>query len=154
MNKWQLGFTTGAAPRPRERQVPAGDGPTGLEERRRAKSRLGLPEEARVGSCSEAGREGLWCHRVFVSQGVAHVVVDAASIAVKRRSRRAKTDRLEVHQLLTMRRRHVAGEKKGWSVGRVPSVAEEDRRQWPRALVTTPRARTRGLNRSKGLRAG
>src|SRR5262244_1125242 len=46
VNKWKLGFTTGAAQRPRERQVPAGDCHTVLEEIRRAKSRFGLPEEA------------------------------------------------------------------------------------------------------------
>jgi hypothetical protein len=41
VNKWKRGFTTGAAQRPRERQVPAGDCQTVLEERRRAKNRLG-----------------------------------------------------------------------------------------------------------------
>jgi hypothetical protein len=44
VNKWKLGFTTGAAQRPRERQVPAGDCHTVLEEIRRAKNRFGLPE--------------------------------------------------------------------------------------------------------------
>jgi hypothetical protein len=34
VNKWQLGCTTGAAPRPRERHVPAGDCQAVLEERR------------------------------------------------------------------------------------------------------------------------
>jgi transposase len=110
VNKWKRGCTTGAAPRLRERHVPAGDGPTVLEEIRRAKSRFGLPEATRVGSCSEAGRDGFWLHRFCVRQGVATAVVDAASIAVKRRSRRAKTDRLDVHQLLPMLLRHHAGE--------------------------------------------
>jgi hypothetical protein len=48
--------------------------------------------------------------------------VDSASIEVKRRPRRAKTDRLEVHKLLTMRLRHVAGEERVWSIVRGPSV--------------------------------
>ena len=81
-------------------------------------------------------------------------MVDSASIEVNRRYRRAKTDRLDVHKLLTMRRRHMAGEKKGWSVVRVPSVADEDRRQWHRELLTTQRDRTRGLNGIKGRLAG
>ena len=51
VNKWKLGFTTGAAQRPRERQVPAGDCHTVREESRRAKSRFGLPAEARVVRC-------------------------------------------------------------------------------------------------------
>jgi hypothetical protein len=54
VNKGKLGFTTGAAQRPRERHVPAGDCQAVLEEIRRAKSRFGLPEETRVVSCYEA----------------------------------------------------------------------------------------------------
>jgi transposase len=81
-------------------------------------------------------------------------VVDSASIEVNRRYRRAKTDRLDVHKLLTMLLRHTAGEKKVWSVVRVPSVAEEDRRQLHRELLTTKRDRTRVINRIKGLLAG
>jgi transposase len=41
-----------------------------------------------------------------------------------------------------------------WRVVRVPSVADEDRRQLHRDLVTTKRARTRVLNRRKGVLAG
>jgi hypothetical protein len=63
VNTWTLGFTTGAAQRPRERHVPAGDGQTVLEERRRAKSRFGWPEEARGVRGDEAGREGLGLQR-------------------------------------------------------------------------------------------
>jgi hypothetical protein len=70
VNTWKLGFTMGAAQRPRERQVPAGDCQTVLEEIRRAKSRLGLPAEARVVSGYEAGRDGLWLHRFFISPGL------------------------------------------------------------------------------------
>jgi transposase len=154
VNKWQLGCTTGAAQRPRERQVPAGDGQTVLEERRRATSRFGLPAEARVVRGYAAGRDGWWLHRFFVSHGVEHSVVDSASIEVHRRSRRAKPDRLDVPKLLTMLRRHAAGEKQVGSVVRVPSVVEEDRRQLHRDLLPPKRERTRVSNRLKGLLAG
>ena len=100
VNQWKLGFTTGAAQRPRERHVPAGDCQTVLEEIRRAQHRFGWPEEARVVSCYEAGRDGFWLHRFFVSHGVEHSVVDSASIEVNRRYRRAKTDRLYVPKRL------------------------------------------------------
>jgi transposase len=73
---------------------------------------------------------------------------------VNRRYRRAKTDRLDVHKLLTMLLRHAAGEKQVWRVVRVPSMAEEDCRQLHRELLTTKRDRTRVINRSKGLLAG
>jgi transposase len=80
-------------------------------------------------------------------------VVDSASIAVNRRHRRAKTDRLDVQQLLMMLLRHAAGERKVWSIVRVPSVEEEDRRQLHRALATVKQDRTRVINRIKGLLA-
>ena len=73
---------------------------------------------------------------------------------MNRRDRRTKTDRLDVHKLLTMLLRHAAGEKKVWSVVRVPSVVDDDRRQRHRELLTTKRDRTRMSNRIKGLLAG
>jgi transposase len=101
-------------------------------------------------SGDEAGRDWVWLHRFCVRQGIENSVVDAASIEVNRRSRRAQTERLEVHKRLTMRRQ-AAGAKQVWSVVRVPSVADADRRQRHRELLTTQRARTRVHNRIKGL---
>jgi transposase len=49
--------------------------------------------------------------------------------------------------------RHVAGEPQVWSVVRVPSEVDEDRRQLHRALTTATRERTRVINRIKGLLA-
>jgi transposase len=60
---WKLGFTTGAAQRPRERSMPAGAIPVLKEEIARATQRFGLPDDTRVVSCNEAGREGFWLHR-------------------------------------------------------------------------------------------
>jgi transposase len=93
-------------------------------------------------------------HRSLVAHGVQNHVIDSASIEVNRRQRRAKTDRLDVRKLLTMLLRHTAGEKKVWSVVRVPSVDEEDRRQLHRELTTAKQDRTRVINRLKGLLAG
>jgi transposase len=150
---WKLGFTTGAAQRPRERTMPAGAIHVLHEEIARAKQRFGLPHDTRVVSCYEAGRDGFWLHRWLEAQGVENFVVDSSSIEVNRRHRRAKTDRLDVHKLLTMLLRHVAGEKRVWSIVRVPSVEEEDRRHLHRALATAKRDRTRVINRLKGLLA-
>ena len=150
---WKLCFTTGAAQRPRERTMPAGAIHVLHEELARAKQRFGLPSDTRVVSCYEAGRDGFWLHRCLEAQGVENVVVDSSSIEVNRRHRRTKTDRLDVHKLLTMLLRHVAGEQRVWSIVRVPSVEEEDRRQLHRALATAKRDRTRVINRIKGLLA-
>ena len=152
-NQWKLGFTTGAAQRPRERHVPARHLEAVREEICRAQARFGLPEDAPVLSGYEAGRDGFWLHRWLVTQGVANWVVDSSSIEVHRRHRRAKTDRLDVQKLLTMLLRHAAGERKVWRIVRVPSVEEEDRRQLHRALTTAKRDRTRVINRIKGLLA-
>ena len=125
-NTWKLGFTIGVAQPPRERTIPAGDVARVPQEITRAKQCFGLPEDARVVSCYEAGRDGFWLHRSLVAPGLPNHVSDSASIEVNRRQRRVKTDRLDVRKFLTMLLRHMAGERKVWSVGRVPSVEEED----------------------------
>jgi transposase len=150
-NTWKLGFTIGMAQQPRARTIPAGALDPLQQEIARAKQRFGLPEAARVVSCYEAGRDGFWLHRALVAHGVTNHVIDSASIEVNRRQRRAKTDRLDVRKLLTMLLRHMAGEKKVWSVVRVPSVEEEDRRQLHREMLTAKQDRTRVINRIKGL---
>jgi transposase len=152
-NTWKLGFTIGMAQQPRERMIPSGDVERLQQEIARAKQRFGLPEEARVVSCYEAGRDGFWLHRYLVAHSVQNHVIDSASIEVNRRQRRAKTDRLDVRKLLTMLLRHSAGEKKVWSVVRVPSVDEEDRRQLHREMQTAKQDRTRVINRIQGLLA-
>jgi transposase len=76
----------------------------------------------RVVSCYEAGRDGFWLHRYLTVVGIENVVVDSSSIEVNRRSRRAKTDRLDLEKLLTVLIRYHTGEKKVWRVVRVPSV--------------------------------
>ena len=64
-----------------------------------AKHRFGLPADAAVESCYEAGRDGFWIDRYLTALGVCNRVVDSASIDVNRRARRAKTDRLDVRKL-------------------------------------------------------
>jgi transposase len=59
-NHWKLGFTTGAAQRPWERNVSARHLEAVREEIRKAKERFGLPADAPVISCYEAGRDGFW----------------------------------------------------------------------------------------------
>ena len=109
-----------------------------VSEIERAKGRFGLGQSVRVLSCYEAGRDGFWLHRFLAYHGVENMVVDSSSIEVKRRSRRVKTDRLDVGKLLAMLLRYEGGERSVWSVVRVPTVEEEDRRQLHRELYTAP----------------
>lgn len=151
--KWMLGFTTSPAQRPRMRTIPACDLRALAHEILRAKARLGLPAEAPVRSCYEAGRDGFWLHRWLTAQGIANVVVDSSSIEVNRKARRAKTDRLDAHKLLQLLMRWAGGERKVWSVVHVPSAAAEDERQLTREIATVREDRTRVRNRIQGLLA-
>jgi transposase len=92
-------------------------------------------------------------HRYLTASGIDNVIVDSASIEVKRRGRRLKTDRLDAGKLLTMLIRHCQGEQKVWSVVHVPSAADEDRRHVHRDLEEMKAERTQHSNRIKGLLA-
>lgn len=151
--EWKLGFTVGLGQAPRLRTIPARN-LVGLQrEIELAKVRFGLPRDAGVLSCYEAGRDGFWLHRFLEASGVNNLVVDSASIEVNRRFRRAKTDRLDVGKLLTMLVRYQQGEPKVWSVVHVPSVVEEDQRQLHRELLALKREQTHHINRLKGILA-
>jgi transposase len=148
---WKLAFATSHAHAPRLRTMPARDRTQLAAEIAAAKARFGLPAEAPVVSCYEAGRDGFWVHRALLAFGVGNHVVDSASIQQNRRKRRPKSDRLDAAALLRLLLRHRAGERDVWSVVHVPSVDEEDRRPLHRELFTLTRERTRQVNRIKGL---
>jgi transposase len=78
--------------------------------------------------------------------GVTNRVVGSASIEVNRRSRRAKTDRLDELKLVHMLVRVCYGEPRVWSELRVPSVADEAARQVSRERTALIQERTRPVN--------
>lgn len=151
---WKLGFRSGGpATPPRIRTTPARDLAALDREIAAAKRRFGLPGDAPVLSCYEAGRDGFWLHRALLARSVTNLVVDSCSIDRPARGRHPKSDRLDTTALLDKLGRHAAGDWRGWSVVHVPSVAEEDRRQLHRELTTLTWERTRLVNRLKGLLA-
>jgi len=123
------------AQKPRLRTIPARDLDGLQREIQRAKQRFDLPNDAPVVSCHEAERDGFWLYRYLDNNAIANTVVDAASIELNRRARRAKSDRLDVAKLWTMLIRYHGGEPKLWSVVRIPSPVDEDRRQPHRELM-------------------
>jgi transposase len=153
-NEWKLASAAGPADNPRLRTIRGRDTDAVLREIAAAKARFGLPEDAAVVSCYEAGRDGFWLHRFLANHGVENVVVDSSSIEVKRRGRRRKTDSLDAGKLVSMLIRWKNGARKVWSVVQVPSVADEDRRQLHRDLLELKAQRTQHSNRIKGLLAG
>lgn len=148
--EWKLAFGDGR----QERQVtiPARDQARLRQAIAQAKAKLGLPADAPIYSCYEAGRDGFWIHRLLEKIGVVNLVVDSASIEVNRRQRRAKTDRLDAQKLLTMLLRYrLYGETKLWSVVRVPSEADEARRRHHRNEERLKKERQQHLVRMKSL---
>jgi transposase len=152
-DKWLLAFATQAAEKPRLRRLVARDVNALLPEIAKAKERFGLPADAPVFSCYEAGRDGFWLHRCLTHHGLTNLVVDAASIEVNRRAKRAKTDPIDAGKLLTLLIRYHHGERKVWGVVRPPAVEDEDRRQLHRGLKDLQQQRTECSNRIKGLLA-
>ena len=99
----------------------------------------------------EAGLDGFWIHRVLVKEGIESHVVDAASIAVSRRRRRAKTDKIDGEGLLRALLAFKRGEPRVCSMVRVPTPQDEDRRRICRERKTLTAERIRHVNRIKGL---
>jgi transposase len=153
VEEWKIGFTNDLRTKPRVRVMPAGDLTRLAREITAAKQWFALSEDVVVRSCYEAGRDGFWLHRYLATVGIDNQVVDSSSIEVNRRQRRAKSDGLDARKLLGMLLRYHAGESKVWSVVRVPTREEEDRRQLHRELRTLKQERTRVVNRMQGLLA-
>jgi transposase len=152
-DKWLLACATQAAQKPRFRSLPARDLPRLHEEIAKAKQRFGLPTDAAVCTCYEAGRDGFWLHRALTSRGINNVVVDSGAIEVNRRRKHVKSDPVDAAKLLNLLCRYHGGERKVWSVVNVPTAADEDRRQLHRGLKDLQRQQTECSNRLKGLLA-
>jgi len=152
-DKWVLASATQAAEKPRFRTVAARNLAALNEEIAKAKARFGLPADAPVCTCYEAGRDGFWLHRALTKLGIANVVVDASSIEVNRRQKQIKSDPVDAGKLVNMLCRYHAGERKVWSVVNVPSVQDEDGRQLHRGMKDVQRQKTECSNRIKGLLA-
>ena len=130
--------------------VAAGDTAAVAARILKASERLRISGRSEVYGVYEAGRDGWWFHRWLRELGVDNIVVDAASIEVNRRARRAKTDRLDADKLLALLIRHHAGERV-WSVLREPSVEDEDARREHRELERLTHERIAHTNRISSL---
>lgn len=154
MLQWKLAFTIGLGQAPRLRTVAARNTAAIVAEIALAKKRFGLPADAAMVSCYEAGRDGFWLHRWLASVGVVNRVVDSSSIEVNRKQRRAKDDQLDADSLVRLSVRYELGEKKSFRVVRVPDDADEDRRQLHRELSALKDERTSLVNQLKGHLCG
>ena len=148
--EWKLAMSPGLEVRPRLRSLRARRTAQLLEILEKERQRFGAEQ---VVSCYEAGRDGFWLDRFLHAHDIDNRIVDSASIEVRRRSRRIKTDRLDAQKLLTMLHREALGERDLWSVVHVPCAADEDARSLQREYRTLVKERSRSSNRIKGLLA-
>jgi transposase len=140
--KWKLAMGNGS--RIRERSLDARAEKAFVREVTVAKEKLGLPADAEVVCCYEAGRDGFWIDRMLKEHGMRNYILDPASIEVPRRARQRKTDRLDAKKLLKLLVRYeLWGEEDSFSVVRVPDEKQE-------AQMRTHRERDR-LKKERGM---
>jgi transposase len=134
--------------------TPGGNGASLIELVNRLRAKVGSPGSVVVVAIQEAGLDGFWVHRVLEANGIESYVVDAASIAVPRRRRRAKTDAIDGETLLRTLLAWKRGEPRVCAMVVPPTPEQEDRRRTSRERAALMRERTRHVNRVKGLLAG
>jgi transposase len=122
-----------------------------LLERWRAEAEKAGHKINRITVAFETGRDGFWLARWLRVRGIEAHVIHAASVAVSREHRRAKTDRLDAETLVRVLMAYCRGERKACSMVRVPSVEEEDAKRQTRERDRLVTARTGHVNRIKGL---
>ena len=134
--------------------VEGGDGAGLLDllSRSRAKAEQRYGVQIKTIVIQEAGLDGFWI--LLLADGIESHVVDAASIAVNRRHRRAKTDAIDGETLLRTLMAWARGERRVCSMVRAPSPEEEDCRRLTRERGTLLKERIQHTNRVKGLLSG
>jgi transposase len=107
----------------------------------------------RVAVAFEAGRDGFWLARWLRTHGVEAHVIHAASVAVPREHRRAKTDRLDTQQLIRAFLGWLRGERDHCKMAAIPTLAEEDAKRPHRERESLVGHQTSIINRMKGTLA-
>ena len=155
-SKWVVTINNPGSEKFSKHVVEGGDGAGLLEllsrSMAKAEQRYGVQVKAIV--IQEAGLDGFWIHRLLLANGIESHVVDAASIAVNRRHRRAKTDAIDGEMLLRTLMAWARGERRVCSMVRAPSREDEDRRRLTRERGTLLKERIQHTNRVRGLLSG
>jgi transposase len=101
-SRWDVVVRTPVSDKLSRHCLEAGNGAALIEFIDRVKGRVArqLGRDVRVVSCYEAGYDGFWLDRRLRQNGIANHIIDAGSVEVNRRARRAKTDRLDAEGLL------------------------------------------------------
>lgn len=154
-SKWHLGIVRPGAEKMRRYQIDGGDLVALSNVLKKTRVQVGQPgKPVRVLTCYEAGLDGHWLHRWLSDNGIINYEIDASSIEVKRRARRAKTDRIDLAQLMRAFQAYLRGEPDVCSMVRVPTPEEEDRKRRTRERERLLQERTAHTNRIRGLLHG
>jgi transposase len=119
----------------------------------RRKAERHIAASVKIVTIQEIGFDGFWIHRILASNSIESHVVEAASISVPRRRRRAKTDAIDGELLLRTLMAFKRGEPRVCAMVVVPSPDEEDQRRLSRERKTMIKERIEHINRIKGLMA-
>jgi transposase len=103
----------------------------------------------RIAVAFETGRDGFWLARWLRARGIEAHVIHAASVAVSREHRRAKTDRLDTEGLKRGFLGWLRGEREHCKMAAIPTLAEEDSKRPHRERETLVGERTTIINRMK-----
>jgi transposase len=117
----------------------------------RSRAAIKLGPTPKVACCFEAGRDGVWLHRLLTAHGIDTFVLEPTSILVNRRARRAKTDRLDAEGMLRVLATWLGGDRQVCSMVRVPTPEEEDAKRPHREREHLVREKLRIENRIQAL---
>ncbi len=152
-SKWRVAFATATCERTPQWSIAAGDLAALARTIERAKAKLGVSASAAVRSVYEAGRDGFWLHHWLEAAGIDNRVIDAASIEVSSARKRRKTDRLDARLLLRKLIAFWGGDRRVFSVVRVPPREVEDLRRLERERERLVSEQTGHKNRIASLLA-
>jgi transposase len=107
----------------------------------------------RIAVAFESGRDGFWLARWLRARGIEAHVIHAASVAVSREHRRAKTDRLDTESLKRAFLGWLRGEREHCKMAAIPTLAEEDAKRPHRERETLVGEQTTIINRIKATLA-
>ena len=97
----------------------------------------------------EAGRDGFWLARWLKARSIEAHVIHAASVAVSREHRRAKTDRLDTELLKRAFLGWLRGERDHCKVVAIPTLKDEDAKRPSRERESLVGEQSRIVNRMK-----
>lgn len=154
--RWKLGIVVPRSNKLSRHTVDGGDVAAVLEliDKAKARAQKRTGGAVHVVSCYEAGYDGFWLHRWLAAQEIENRVLDPSSVEVNRRSRRAKTDRLDLEKLMRALMRYEDGDRLACKMVQVPTAAQEDDRRPSRERQRLIKERTGHVNRLKGLLHG